>query len=396
MIGWIKKNLMLVIVVAAVLGSISFYVGIKVADQPWFCGLACHEMDPHYESLKANFHGKNGVVCMDCHSYQGFFHHAEEHILASGLVVPHITKVYLNDHHSNFHANVPDFDMEGWDFKGKTIREQREIFKQCRRCHQNRLDKSYFMFMPKGEKDEMVTSNCKRCHPAVAKQAEEDTEKAKEALYKEGKNAPNKMPNVHPLHLGMDVYCNTCHNRVVHNNNPETSPMAMGDCTTCHDGENAPFEDCKMCHVGIKKIFDGNTGRGIEETASVMQDIECLDCHNSQRQYTVSSQACVDCHEDDSYGKPMIDDWQGVYNEKLALATKAYEKAKVNLKEADRKGKDVSGIVSVFKDGEYNYNLALIDGSHGVHNAEFTTPLLENAAKTFAEVNNMIEISLAP
>lgn len=391
MAGFIKRNLKVLLVLLIVGGSIGTYVGIKIADLPAFCGLLCHSMTPHVESLEANFHGKNGVICMDCHSHPGFFNHLEEHVVASVLVIPEITKIYLEDAH-NLHANVPEFNAERLNFKGKTPAEQEEIFKECRRCHPNRLDKSYFMEAPHS-KYEMITHNCMHCHQAVAKQAEPDFEKAKTVLYKRGTKAPRSMPNVHPLHLGMDVYCNSCHSRVVHNNDPVNAPMAMHDCTKCHDGEQAPFEDCKMCHVGIKNIFEGKIGKGVEETASFMLDIGCMDCHNAQINYAVNTQVCIDCHDDASYGN-MVGDWQVTYNEKLAKASQSYKATKERLEVLGRKGKDLSAILSIFKDGEYNYRLAALDGSHGVHNPEFTTPLLDKVEHTFNEVNNMVDASL--
>ena len=392
MLTWIKEHLKLVIVAGAVLGSIGFVIGIKIADQPFFCGLACHEMQPHVDTRAANFHGKNGVVCMDCHSKQGFWHHAEEHIVSSWFVVPHITKVYLEDEH-DIHANVEGFDKEAWSFRGKVgTPAEKEIFKECKKCHPNRLETSYYMKVPE-EKHELISNNCKRCHSAIASQAEEDTEAAKAALYKEGIKAPRGLPNVHPLHLGMDILCVKCHSRVVHSTDPSRHTPGMERCVRCHNGEDAPFDDCKMCHIGIKKIFAGNSAKGIEETESPMVDIECLECHNAKKYYKVSGQTCAECHDDESYARK-IPELQGIYNEKFALATKAHDKAQAGLERARRHGKDVSAIISVFKEGEYNYKLAGLDGSHGVHNPEFTAAVLDRVVETFNEVNNMIEATV--
>ncbi len=391
MFGWIRKHIMLVLVLAAIGGGVGLYVGITIADQPFFCGMLCHEMAPHVDSRAANFHGKNGVTCMDCHAGVGFWHHVEDHVVSSVFVIPSVLKTYLADEH-HIHADVPGFNSEEWSFRDKTPAQEKKIFKECKRCHPNRLEKSYYMKLPE-DKHALVSSNCKRCHPAIAKQAEGDTEKAKAALYKEGIKAPRGLPNVHPLHLGMDIYCVKCHSRVVHSTDPTKHTPGMERCVRCHDGENAPFDDCKICHIGIKKIFEGKTARGIEETPSPMVDIDCLECHNAQREFTVSGQACVDCHEEESY-RTAIAELQAVYNAKFEKATKAYNKAKEGLKKTSRKGKDTSGIASVFKEGEYNYKLAALDGSHGVHNLEFTTPLLDRVIETFNEVNNMIEVAL--
>ncbi|MBI5787657.1 MAG: NapC/NirT family cytochrome c [Candidatus Schekmanbacteria bacterium] len=393
MFAWIKRNLLVVLILLAVMGGAGLYVGITIADQPFFCGLLCHEMQPHVDSFRANFHGKSGkVVCMDCHAVPGFWHHVEDHVLASVFVIPHITKVYLEDE-QNIHANVPEFNKEEMNFKGKTPKEEKELFAKCKVCHPNRLEFSYFMKVPE-DKHTIITNNCKRCHPAIANQREEDTAKAKAALYQEGMRAPRGMPNVHPLHLGMNVHCNKCHNRVVHNVNPAESPKAMHDCTGCHNGTDAPFGDCKMCHVGIKKIFEGNSGRGVDVLASPMADINCPDCHNAEKKYKVNAQACVDCHGDEEHGQKKINELQGAFNENLTKVTALYEASREKIDFAQRRGKDVSPVVSIFKEGEYNYKLAKLDASHGVHNPEHTKALLEAAEHTFTEVKNMLATAM--
>ncbi|MBI4651486.1 NapC/NirT family cytochrome c [Candidatus Desantisbacteria bacterium] len=172
MIEWIKKNLVLTIVIVIVAGTVAFVAGIKLADKPFFCGMLCHEMQPHVDSLKANFHGAKDVICMDCHSEQGFINHATEHLAALSLLGGHFSKSYLEDEFG-FHKNVQGFNAEEMNFKGKTdTEEEKKLLGKCAECHPNRMGTSYYMKVPEHKK-EMITENCIRCHEEVEAQKQE-------------------------------------------------------------------------------------------------------------------------------------------------------------------------------------------------------------------------------
>ncbi|MBI5207005.1 MAG: ammonia-forming cytochrome c nitrite reductase subunit c552 [Candidatus Firestonebacteria bacterium] len=386
MIEWIKNNLALAVVIAIVVGTVAFVGGIKVADQPFFCGMLCHEMQPHVDSLEANFHGKNGVTCMDCHSEQGFINHAIEHAVSAKLMIPHITKVYLEDEHG-LHKDIAGFNHEEMNYKGKVDTEaEQELFKKCMACHPDRLSKSYFM-KANPHMEITVTENCKRCHEEIAKSKVEDLNEAKKLLTDFSK--PLKIANVHPLHIDRhigekEILCVACHNRVVHSNNPQVHIPGMEMCFRCHNkGGKAPEVECKGCHLGQANLFAGIEGKDVDQNASFMADIGCADCHSNDMKFDI--QACVGCH-DDSY-KDKLKEYKDSYKTKYDNVKKVYDE----VQESVKMGKTLGQAEALYNKASFNFKYAELDGSKGMHNPDFTSALLDKSLADLEEVKKALK-----
>jgi len=396
---WAKKYWILLIL-AGIPGIVGgTYVGIYMADRPWFCALMCHNMVPHYETFKASRHGRkalNGdMTCMDCHAEPGFFNHMFEHIVASRFMITNVTKPYLHDH-ADIHQNVKGFKKEEWDFRGKSFSEEKEIFKECQKeCHTKRIGKSYYM-TPTEEGRELLNENCHRCHEQIAEQAEPKKEKAKQLLYVTPEPnpwrypEPQALPNVHPLHLGMNVGCVTCHSRVIHSTDADKKHTpGMERCFRCHDNKKASRDKCPACHVNPRDLFAGVKGKGIEEMPGPMVEIECMECHLEENAYKVLPSVCVDCHDED-YPENIME-WRKAWEENYKVAKRNYTKVKRQLDKWRRAGRSTSLINPIFRNAEYNYWYAARDSSRGIHNPDFAQALFESANNGLNECLEMMK-----
>lgn len=385
--GWIKENLKTVIIVVVIGGIVAFYGGIKVADMPFFCGMLCHEMQPHVDSLKASKHGQNGVVCMDCHSHPGFFNHAIEHIVSVSFVVPSIKKIYYEDE-QNSHKNVQGFNKEEMDFQHKTPAERDKLAKECLKCHSVRLVGSYFMAVPEPKK-EMMNENCHHCHEEIVESGEEDLERAKTLLTAETEK-PAFIANVHPLHIGKDIYCAKCHNRVVHNNDPSILRIGMDNCMRCHNGEIAPTVECQGCHNGPKNVFAGTGAKDVTGSAGLMAEEDCTGCHNEDEAFKFSNEQCISCHDDAEYANTRKE-WQATYTDSLTKTTVAYNAIEISFEKAQAEERTTPELEETYKKIEYNYAFVVNDRSKGVHNNEFTDSIFEDINTKIAEIKEAIK-----
>lgn len=396
---WLKKYWILVVILGGLQAIPATYLGVYMADRPWFCALMCHNMVPHYETFAASSHGKNAVggdmTCMDCHSKQGFFNHLTEHVVASQFMIPNITKPYLYDH-TDIHKNVEGFKKKEWDFRGKSYVEEKELFKECQKeCHTKRIGLSYFM-LPTAHGYELINDNCRRCHEQIAQQAEVDLEKAKALLHEVSPQNPWKypepqaLPNMHPLHLGMGVECVTCHSRIIHSTEADKKHTpGMERCFRCHDNEKAARDNCPACHVNPRDLFAGVKGQGIEEMPGMMVETECTECHSEDDAYKVFPEVCVDCHDED-YPQNIVD-WRKKWEDNYKDTRKTYNKVKTLLEKRHRAGRSVSTVSPIFKKAEYNYWYAARDNSRGIHNPDFTEALFESANNGLNECMEMMK-----
>ncbi|MFQ5647277.1 MAG: cytochrome c3 family protein [bacterium] len=419
-VKWFKEHIPVLIGVLAIGGGLHGYVGVKLAGQPLFCKVMCHEMSIHYDTYVQTKHGKaeQGPVCMDCHAVPGFFNHLLEHVVAIRFMIPHVTTPYLADE-GHIHKNVKGFDEEEMDFNDKTPLEEEEIFKKCHVCHPNRAAKSYFMH-PEDHGRTVLNNNCRRCHARIVKVAEKDFVKAKKLLYAKSwtSDEPHMLANVHPLHLGLDftkilkqyprlkpyverdnpawknrIRCTACHSRIIHSTHPEKKHVpGMRRCQRCHDNKLAPRDECPICHIGPKNTFLGVKAIGMEEMESPMVDNECTDCHNLSKNYKVYLEACDDCHEDSperfkKFRKKWLDSYE--------VTTKNFKDVERYIGRLKRAGKNMLPYMKLYKRAKYNYLYAARDYSKGIHNAPFTDALFKDANQNFLTLLELFTASRA-
>ena len=345
MFKWIKEHKFASVLLALVGGTVGLVGGIKMADRPWFCGLACHEMQYYVDSLAKSRHGnstKMEVICMDCHSEQGFINHTIEHVKASLLITEHFNEHYKEDH-KGFHKEFSE------DFQKHP----------CQECHPGRDKLAEFMEVP-DFKNEMVIENCQRCHEEVL----------------EGKSSPIAEISIpHSLHKEKNVLCTQCHRLVVHGTDPQGfNKPSMHVCfEKCHDDKKATRSNCEACHGLPSKMFAGTGGREVPDTAGIMTGaVKCPECHiqkdpptkHGAIKYEFNPQSCVDCHSE-GYDK-QVADLQKDYTEKLE---KLEERFKSISKKAEKASK--SEPMELLNLAEYNLEMIKRDQSRGVHNPQY-------------------------
>jgi hypothetical protein len=202
-----------------------------------------------------------------------------------------------------------------------------------------------------------------------------------------------ELPPVHNIHRGkkmtadmkptpQTLECHLCHGEDVAKTRKQIPSMSV--CQSCHTGEIAPDLPCKRCHIGTKKVLDGIGGINVDDTVSQMADVDCEDCHDSENEYQVSSEACLDCHEEELLEKKAR--LQKEHAEKVVTVGNYYKEIGDYIKSANGKSNTFINH-DEFKKGEYNYKLALLDRSGGIHNTEFTKQLLGRAEKTLAKLD---------
>lgn len=358
--NWIKEHKLLVAIVLVAAVAVGTVGGVEIADRPRFCGVLCHEMQYYVDSLERSPHGKNEkgveVICMDCHSEQGFVNHTIEHVKASFLITEHFNEHYKEDHFGIHAAAKADYEKHS-----------------CTGCHPGRSEEAFFMRVPE-YKDEMVNENCLRCHGSVLE---------------EKQSSEKRLTSVaipHALHRENGILCTECHGLVVHGSNPNGfNKPSMHTCfEKCHDDKNAPRSKCEVCHVLPNNMLIGTGGRGVPDTEGVMSgSVSCPECHSMQEPaithgvitFRFEPQSCIDCHDDD-YGK-MVRDWQKDRQKKLANLDRRFgeifEKVQKKAFNAD--------LDNYIKSANENLTLIRMDPSKGVHNPQYIDTLSASVNK---------------
>ena len=322
---------------------IGFSVGaIESTMAPKFCG-SCHEMDHVYnawsKSSHANYYDEHKRAgCMDCHAKPGFI----------GL----IEAKFGNGSKSAF-----------YHVKYMLSKNKEEIYQRIIRAHAHAPHEA-----------------CLKCHKKF-----EDTDRAKSISF------PHHSPDTE----FRDEMCSKCHQFVVHSyKNVAYEPPHKKMCYDCHKKEDVEIEDCTTCHAGQDEMRKGVGAKGIKGEKDVMyDDAGCTDCHSNsdKMDFKPVVQSCIECHDDDeSYGKPAIDEMQAEVKEKLPEIKKEINELREAIKLARRKGIDVTKAEKLFNRIVFNYNFIKDDGSKGVHNHDFVVSILD---KIDSDINKIKQIT---
>lgn len=122
------------------------YVSVEASSDSVFCGTACHEMDPEYQSWQHSAH--KDVACAECHEGQGLMGLAESKYQGTMETVAHIT--------GNYEMPIVMEHPEKVD---------------CYRCHQDKMktdtDMAYARRDPHTMKHFENGINCITCHSGV-------------------------------------------------------------------------------------------------------------------------------------------------------------------------------------------------------------------------------------
>jgi hypothetical protein len=197
----------------------------------------------------------------------------------------------------------------------------------------------------------------------------------------------NEIQFPHDDHIGMDLQCLDCHS-----SREKHGKTYLKNCAECHHGEGAGKVACGDCHLGVRRLFHGKTGIGVEDLPSIKADVvECADCHRSivegqKESFKAIKATCIKCH-DESYGK-MAEDWKSTADELLKRTSSKLRRIKRHIQRLEKKGQHTFAFTKLFGDAEYNVNL--VKEGKGVHNLEYSEELIEAAKKNLEQVEPML------
>ena len=335
-----KKTVLLVGAGLFVVGSI---VSVEVTSQNFFCGSACHIMDPYYESWKTSSH--HDVKCVECHIPPGAASFIEAKLNGLGQVVDDV----LDRTSTKPSASVADFacqrsgchgpaaggnlDPDGdrpYRFKHEKHLhlEHKGVTIHCTTCHSH----------VKGDEHFVVNTNaCVTCHLierapepagvigsgamrmgtiAFAVRSPSDAEDASEMddgvtgvgdtgelTAPSGCEACHEAPQTpfeyrgqmidHREYLRYGTRCESCHRSAT----ARPEPIRDSACLSCHafgveralstdevhrvHSEGKHKVECFSCH--------GVTDHGIIESSESLASLDCASCHSGQHQVQVAT-----------------------------------------------------------------------------------------------------------
>jgi len=186
------------------------------------------------------------------------------------------------------------------------------------------------------------------------------------------------------------VECDQCHSEIVHNVTTQTAPLEY-DCRTCHSS----------MHEGIKKMYMGTGGRGVDDAPSPMYlaQVDCIGCHVEsapppdevvgfgEKTLVAVEKGCTACHGDDYEG--ILGMWLASIDEDLAATSKVMDAARAAL--AGTEGTDRAKKAHDLLD-EANLNYHFVKTFHGAHNPDYAASLLEKARRDAAQALEILGV----
>ncbi len=184
------------------------------------------------------------------------------------------------------------------------------------------------------------------------------------------------------------VECDQCHGEIVHKVKTHTAPLEY-DCRICHTSS----------HDGIKKMYMGTGGRGVEDLPNPMYlaQVDCIGCHVEasapldevvsfgEKTLGAVEKGCMSCHGSDYEG--LLEMWLEDVKadvEKTAVLVEAAEEALAAADGPKKGGK----AASLFE--EANYNLHYVKTFHGAHNPDYSASLLAKAREDATRVLDLL------
>jgi nitrate/TMAO reductase-like tetraheme cytochrome c subunit len=355
-----KKALIIAASIAVVLGSIISYELIEYTSTPGFCNLFCHEMTPEVKSWEKSSHAKKDVECKDCHYGKGIWGVVKAKWLAQWQLWHHITGAYSN--HPLSEAKKHGFELA-----------EQNIHKKGQKVY---YIKSH------GYAIDVINYNCERCHPRA---------------FEIERSSGRSVRMAHKQHIERGIECSDCHINIVHGVDPKGKNLpTMWTCFRCHNDEKAPREDCALCHVGQKEMWEGIAAKEVlEEPALMLDDVECSDCHLKEDDYLPpkGGTVCTDCHDDDEAYAIMLKNWQRDVKKKsftLSTILDELEQRMKDIKEAGKEVPDFEVAKSLFENAKYNATMIEHDGSKGAHNYEYAISILNASLGMAREARNIL------
>ncbi len=177
-----------------------------------------------------------------------------------------------------------------------------------------------------------------------------------------------------------NLECTYCHDNSIEHGYVK---LERENCLACHHSQEN--RECSDCHKLQHSMFAGVGGFGVEETPSIMVDLDCSDCHadlHGGNNRAATLETCVECHED-GYEEFVVE-WQSETDERvivvderltdirqLALTGRSRGITSDSIRVAEKYMTEALSHIEIVKG----------DRSRGVHNIEFVDLLLETAGK---------------
>jgi len=263
-----------------VFGLFAFAAGLPLSSNPTFCGKACHNMAPEWETWKKSSHAK--ITCYACHGSRSYVVFFRNKLLVDPIgAVKSILNTYEKPINEHNHVSQEEITMD-----------------RCERCHANENRKFTFtrgIYM-NHEAHKEAGINCTICHNRITHKGAEEYEpikswpETKEAAKKEGEEKFE-----YKNFLTMKQGCFRCHSSSPENRDEETLKKIQ-------NGKKPPTA-CTTCHT---KDFDLPVGHGsnnwrTEHGAVARQNFAyCFKCHDAGAKFDNHGRPwCTLCHADD-------------------------------------------------------------------------------------------------
>lgn len=369
---WCKRHIVLFTLFSVIFIVFFGFINIQIlhmTSEPEFCHL-CHPAKgfgplAEVDSWEHSAHGEAGVSCLDCHGRPGVFGYTKAKI--SGLKDTYMQFAISREEKLEILSNPDENLVPSW---------------HCLFCHSDEGNKT----VRETTRGPMKLVDMRMLDDVVNPD------------FRTRKGLPDIMTDTfvggtyfdHSMHIeAFDLNCRDCHFGVVHN--PGTKTDRMNFCLTCHADapDDAPqMNDCDTCHEAQLAMNTGTGVDGVEDTPSLMfgemAGMTCTDCHTGVTKgvYRPSSSSCTDCHEDEAY-KQVFEEWASETKmrvEKLKLMRVNIEASLISADDARR---DTDAAWETYQRAVRNLKFIRNDGTHGVHNIEYSEAILDQVETDF-------------
>lgn len=369
---WCKRHIILFTLFSVIFIVFFGFINIQIlhmTSEPEFCHL-CHPAKgfgplAEVDSWEHSAHGEAGVSCLDCHGRPGVFGYTKAKI--SGLKDTYMQFAISREEKLDILSNPDENLVPSW---------------HCLFCHSD-------------EGNQTVRETTRGPMKLVDMRMLDDVVNPD---FRMRKGLPDIMTDTfvggtyfdHSMHIeAFDLNCRDCHFGVVHN--PGTKTDRMNFCLTCHADapDDAPqMNDCDTCHEAQLAMNTGTGIDGVEDIPSMMfgemAGMTCTDCHTGVTKgvYRPSSSSCTDCHEDETY-KEVFEEWAS----ETKMRVENLKLMRVNIEEslvsADNARRDTDAAWETYQRAVHNLKFIRNDGTHGVHNIEYSEAILDQVETDF-------------
>ena len=121
-------------------------------------------------------------------------------------------------------------------------------------------------------------------------------------------------------------------------------------------------------------------------------DMTCTDCHTGVTKgiYRPSSESCTDCHEEEEY-KEIFDEWAASTAARIDGLKEVRVELEAALLDADAAKRGTDEVWKTYKQAIRNLKFVRNDGTHSVHNNEYTEAILDAVEADFKKAFNQLD-----